>query len=414
MRVFAGLAELSASWAARNPAARGCDNLDVGKLITRLRPEVTMSRVKNILVVPPQLQTRSTPETAAPRSATKSAPANLLRTLERDAFEGASHLLQKLGVKDAGEKLAPVAKGLGFEVADEDAGRIDNDGMVVPNADGKKTDAYPAGSAPSGSSSPTDVKYYGGKVLKNFDVQNVYYGSYWNTAQGKADAQYNDGFMKDLVKNKDVGSIWHQYGVASGTTESSTVASKSVRSGQTVSQRSIESLVKKLAANDPNAGNNKIFNVVLPPDAVLSQGGATSKQGLGGYHGSVTVNGKQVYYSAICYSKGSNGIDFTHGNSRDNISITESHEISEAVTDPDVEVASKTNNWGALGWMDPKNGEIGDMEVNDAAPGTPLSTMYGRTDGYAVQKIWSQEDGTNEIRAKHPGAVQPLPTPTKA
>jgi hypothetical protein len=147
---------------------------------------------------------------------------------------------------------------------------------------------------------------------------------------------------------------------------------------------------------------------VLPPGAVLeTSDGTTSKMGLGGFHGSVQVNGKTVYYSAIAYSKGNNGIDFTHGNALDNVSITESHEISEAATDPNVQKAIDTNNMKYLGWMDMNNGEIGDVEVNDAAPGTPLSTMYGRMDGYAVQKIWSQVDKTNEIKAKHPGAVVP-------
>lgn len=143
--------------------------------------------------------------------------------------------------------------------------------------------------------------------------------------------------------------------------------------------------------------------------------GSSSKQGLGGFHSSIhTPDGKEVFYSAIAYSKGNNGIDFTGGNAQDNISITESHEYAEAVTDPHVQDAIDHNNDGELGWMDMNNGEIGDIEVNDAPPGTPLSTMYGRMDGYAVQKIWSQKDNTNEIKAKNPGPVEPLPTPAKS
>jgi hypothetical protein len=332
-----------------------------------------MSKIQNSFVVPPSLQNRGNALDVAKPASELGSTAPGVRGM--DVFE-------------RGAKAAKHAK-------------IENDGFVVHAQGGKTT-----GSA-TGSASSTDVTFHGGKVLTNFDVQNVYYGSYWGTSQGKADASHNDAFMSDLVKNKSYGSVWHQYGVDSGTTDASTTVSKSVKSGQTVSQKTIESLVKNMAANDPNAGNNKIYNIVLPPDAVLSQGGATSKQGLGGYHGSVTVNGKTVYYSAIAYSKGSNGIDFTGGNAQDNISITESHEISEAVTDPDVEIASKTNDMSKLGWMDMNNGEIGDIEVNDAAPGTPLSSMYGSMDGYAVQKIWSQKDGTNEISAKNPGPVQP-------
>jgi hypothetical protein len=78
-----------------------------------------------------------------------------------------------------------------------------------------------------------------------------------------------------------------------------------------------------------------------------------------------------------------------------------------------VQDAVAANDNSKLGWMDMKNGEIGDIEVNDAAPGTPLSTMYDRMDGYAVQKIWSQVDQTNEIKAKVEGPVLPLPKPAK-
>ena len=369
-----------------------------------------MSRIQNSFVVPHARQTGTTEAARntgiVPPQLVKSA-SSALSGLEKDVFDGASKLLSSLGVKDAGSFLGGIAKDLGFQVADRDgdaAGKIDDDGMVVPNADGKTTAQPTATSAP-------DLQYYGGKVLNKFQVENVYYGSSYNTSAGKADASYNDGFMKQYVGNKDAESVWHQYGVSGGSFDGSTVVNKKVRSGQKVTQAAIEKLVKSLAAKDPNAGDNKIFNIVLPPGAVLDQGGTTSKQGLGGYHGSVSVNGKQVYYSAICDSKGNNGIDFTNGDTRGNVSITESHEISEAVTDPDVEVASKSNDWTKLGWMDPNNGEIGDLEVNDAAPGTPLSTMFGKSNGYDVQKIWSQKDHTNEIKAKSPGSVQPLPKP---
>jgi hypothetical protein len=327
-----------------------------------------------------------------------------------DVFDSAKNFFSSLETKV--ENFLHLNSDVGHGVKDTDGdepGHIDTDGFTVHAQDGKTTGAA------TSSASSTKVNYYGGKVLNQFQVENVYYGSYFNTTQGKADAAYNDGFMKSFVNDSNSTSIWHQYGVNSGTFDGSTVANKTVSAGKTITQTAVESLVKQMAAADSQSGNNKIYNIVLPPGAVLSQGGATSKQGLGGYHGSVTVNGKQVYYSAICDSKGANGIDFTNGNAQKNVTITESHEISEAVTDPDVEVASKTNDWTKLGWMDPNNGEIGDMEVNDASPGTPLSTMYGTNDkGYAVQKIWSQKDGTNEIKAKTSGGVAPLPKPTPA
>lgn len=287
-------------------------------------------------------------------------------------------------------------------------GHIDNDGFVIPNKDGKVAGTgVPA-------STKVDVKYFGGGVLDHPVVSNVYVGDYFKTAQGQKDVQHNDAFTKDFVQNKDYNSIWHQYGVSTGTTEQSHVLGGKFSATAVITQKQVESMLQKaLADGTVEPGPQSLFNFVLPPGATLKMDdGSSSKQGLGGFHSSIhTPDGKEVFYSAIAYSKGNNGIDFTHGNAEDNVSITESHEISEAVTDPHVQDAIDHNDNGELGWMDMKNGEVGDIEVNDAPPGTPLSSMYDRMDGYAVQKMWSQKDGTNETQARKPGPVEPLPKP---
>jgi hypothetical protein len=244
----------------------------------------------------------------------------------------------------------------------------------------------------------------------------MYIGSYFTTTAGKADVKHNDAAVADIITNKDFTSVWHQYGVDQGTSKPSVSLGGTYKSNAVITQKQIETMLAKAVANGTvKPGAQSIYNFVLPPGATLKMDdGTTSKQGLGGFHSSIKVGGKDVYYSAIAYSKGNNGIDFTNGNAQDNISITESHEISEASTDPNVQDASNDNNDAELGWMDLQNGEIGDLEVNDAPPGTPLSTMFGRVYGYAVQKIWSQKDGTNEIKAKNPGPVEPLPTPVSS
>lgn len=108
--------------------------------------------------------------------------------------------------------------------------------------------------------------------------------------------------------------------------------------------------------------------------------GVDSRHGLGGFHGSYTDanTGKQVYYAVLAYADERNGLQFTE-NSVDNITIAASHEWTEAVTDPDV-------NAGKLGWYDRNYGEIGDIPVN---LGYPIEQLWGRVDGCAVQKEWS-------------------------
>lgn len=240
------------------------------------------------------------------------------------------------------------------------------------------------------ATSGPDLVNHGGKVLDKMNVAPIYYGSYWGTAAGKADAQYLDGFAKDILHSKYM-SVLGQYGAGGGDLlGSDTVAKKAPK---TFTEKTIQSIVKaqlKSGAVKQEDGET-VYTVYLPPGAVLkAPDGSTSKQGLGGYHGSFDYNGKKVYYAAICYSQGSNGIDFD-GKARDNVSITASHELSEAATDPDV-------NNGTLGWYDDQYGEIGDIPIN---MGTPLAQVYGRVDGYAVQKEWSNKDGVAETAAKN-------------
>jgi len=61
------------------------------------------------------------------------------------------------------------------------------------------------------------------------------------------------------------------------------------------------------------------------------------------------------------------------------------------VTDPDV-------NNGKLGWYDFKYGEIGDIPLNI---GIRPSDAYGRVNGHAVQKEWSNRDGRAEVTSKN-------------
>lgn len=258
---------------------------------------------------------------------------------------------------------------------------------------------------------------HGGGVLEHVDVAPVYLGRYWGTKAGVSDLQHNDAAMADLVKNGGMTGLWKEYGAGKGTTQPSMQLPNVTASRMT--QERVEALVKqqveagKFDTSDPQ----RVFTLVLPPGCELqADGGASSRNGLGGYHGSVNVGGKEVYYAAIAYSErtaaGMNGIDFT-GNPQDNLSIVESHEITEAVTDPNVEVAMREGDLGKLGWYDDVTrwqtpgsgevnvgkGEIGDIPVLNAelAGDVSLRSVWGRSDGFAFQKEWSNRDHTSEL-----------------
>ena len=280
------------------------------------------------------------------------------------------------------------------------------------------------------------LTFHGGKVLRSPDVVPVYVGAYWQTLQGKRDRARNDAAMAALVRDPGQTGLWKEYGGGPGTTSPSRVLASVSR--RDFSKEEVEALLQAqvrsgaLDASDPE----RIFTLVLPPGVTLHDGEASSEAGLGGFHGNVTGrDGHPVYYAVVVYSQrtGSrvNGIDFT-GTPIDNVTITESHEVTEAVTDPDVGLAIQTGNPRYLGWYDDTTpvrrrdgtavldgtgrpmrgkGEIGDIPVLNAEleGDSALKTVWGRRGGFAFQTEWSNDDGRAELapsagaRASAPG-----------
>ncbi len=81
---------------------------------------------------------------------------------------------------------------------------------------------------------------------------------------------------------------------------------------------------------------------------------ATSLEGLGGFHGSVSVGQTRIYYAVGVFSEGNNGI-IAFDQPWKNVVATFYHELVEARTDADVEEnavclgerrATKRGNWG--------------------------------------------------------------------
>jgi hypothetical protein len=123
---------------------------------------------------------------------------------------------------------------------------------------------------------------------------------------------------------------------------------------------------------------------------------ASSKHGLGGYHGSIHIgHGTEIYYAVGVYSEGANGID-AFGVPWKNVVATFYHELNEARTDLRVEDVNATGNDHLLGWYSPSGqGEIGDLPIN--ACGGDLSLVFkevplagGGT--VPIQLMWSNAD----------------------
>jgi hypothetical protein len=331
--------------------------------------------------------------------------------------------------------------------------------------------------SPNPPAFPVNMQYWGGPVLSSPVVVPIYLGDYFNSGEGKVFRESNDAAVSDMLKDPGFTSVWAEYGVGPGKREASHVVSGAYEAGRYVSDAEIQRIlsnkvnrgefspkvayqvgdgetwgsiaaklivsgalgvdqkaaVEVLKRMNPTAGDSPagqtvlvpgrrnssaIYTVVLPPEVVLTVGGGVdSTVGLGGYHSNIhDAQGNPVYYAAVAASTADNGIPFSPSALK-NTTITEAHEISEAVTDPLIGDAAAANDFTQLGWYDLNNGEIGDIEVNDAAPGTPLSTMYGQINGpdmqqIAVQKIYGKDENLNEISTPHVGGpIEPLPPP---
>jgi hypothetical protein len=319
-------------------------------------------------------------------------------------------------------RVGAVQAAVGGEVEgdlDEAVERFIQDRAKWAGPSGDPTRAVPGVGVVSGQHEVRSGKLvdHGGRVLKHVDVTPVYVGRYWGTKAGKADRTFNDAALAALVKDPGMTGIWKEYRAGKGTTQASVEVPDMIRTRMTQSQ--VESLVEQqvLSGKFDTSNPERVFTLVMPPGCELTtEGGASSRHGLGGYHGSIQVRGKEVYYAAVAYSErrpGSlNGIDFT-GNPRDNISIVESHEITEAVTDPDVERAERENDVGRLGWYDDVTpwrapgsadlmwgkGEIGDIPVlnADLSGDVSLKSVWGRAGDYAFQTEWSNRDNRAEL-----------------
>ena len=238
----------------------------------------------------------------------------------------------------------------------------------------------------------------GGAVLTQPVISNIYVGSYWNTAAGQKDVQQNNAMATDFGKSQ-LMDVAGQYGAGKASFAGSTVQSSSLK---TLTESDIQSVVQQAIASGSVQKNAQgIYTVILPPGVVLDAGGGvTSKQGLGGFHGSYDDgSGHPVYYAAIAYSdtKG-NGINFD-GNSEDAVNITESHEWMEAMTDPDVN--STISGLGTAWYDTTNNAEIGDemmpLELN---AGLNIDQSFEKdAGGFAQQMEWSNQDNLFEINS---------------
>jgi hypothetical protein len=229
------------------------------------------------------------------------------------------------------------------------------------------------------------VTFHGGPILSHANVSSVFYGQNWNTDDPKGNVRNSMiDFMKDIVGSPYMAMLG-EYGVGRGTIgKSYDPVYSGPKKGDTVSETQIQSmLLTEMAAGriPPGAIGQQLFFVYLAPGVKSSWDIANSSTG---HHGSFQFFGATAYYAVIADTNFSSVAALT--------SVT-SHELAEAVTDPDVLLSNPTGpntgfsyKYGA--WYSTK----GSPEIGDGLEGQNANfVVNGHT--WTVQKEWSNYFG---------------------
>jgi hypothetical protein len=235
------------------------------------------------------------------------------------------------------------------------------------------------------------VSYYGGHLLPHVEAQALYYGSAWSSdTTTRANL---DTFLGKITNSAYMDVLTRAgYGVGRGTATTGVTDTASL-SG-TITDGSVQKEIQaditsgKLAAPDAN----RLYVVYVQKDVAISLPGAgTTTQGILGWHGAFhgkdkSGNAATIRYAIIAYPGGSVGNSaFANTSSFDQQTDVTSHELAEAVTDPDISFGRFY-----LGWYDSRYGEIADVTENSASN----RVLWN---GYLVQLVAGQNDAALSI-----------------
>jgi hypothetical protein len=252
------------------------------------------------------------------------------------------------------------------------------------------------------------VNYYGGNLLQHVEAQALFLGNDWSTVSANtAETTTLNSFLTDLTGGAYMDALTRAgYGVGRGTATAGVIDNTHFTAGSLITDASIQAKIQAdinsglLAAPDAN----RLYVVYVDPSVAvnLGAGQGTTQQGILGYHGAFGGNDANGNYATIRYavivSPGGAAHNSSLGTSTiDQLTAVASHELAEAVTDPDV-------NYLQLGWYDPQRGEIGDITENN-----PNALV--RLDGNLVQEVADRNDQLLSITA---GTVTPPPAGTVA
>ena len=249
--------------------------------------------------------------------------------------------------------------------------------------------------APAGA----HLSYFGGPIISNVQVIQVLYGSgSYNPQVAGTTSPTMGNFFADITSTGLI-TLLQQYNtnISGGTGQvfgNGTFAGlfqivpAAGNNGSTITDTQIQSeLLAQINAGhlpapvlDSLGNPNTLYMIYFPPGKTISQGGSNSCQagGFCAYHGttSSTLNSKHVLYGVLPDMQAGSGCSTGCGTSTvfGNYTSVTSHELTEAMTDAEVGIA--TTFGPPLAWYDMTNGEIGDICNAQQGSYTANGTTY--------------------------------------
>jgi len=242
------------------------------------------------------------------------------------------------------------------------------------------------------------LNYFGGPVISNVHVVQVLYGSgaFLPQVSSTTPPSIASFFSDILGTNSGYISLLTQYNtpatggtnqtIGNGTFEGPLqIVPSPANSGPVIDDTQIQAelLAQINAGHLPAplldaAGNvNTLYMIYFPPGITITENGATSCVQFCAYHGttSTTLNSKHILYGVLP-NLAANGCSTGCGPSTTfgNYTSATSRELTEAITDADVGIA--TTFAFPLAWYDVTYGEIGDICNGQQGSYTANGTAY--------------------------------------
>ena len=249
------------------------------------------------------------------------------------------------------------------------------------------------------------VTYHGGNLLTHVEAQPLFLGSEWGSNSSTTSAV--NTFLPILTGGAYMQALASAgYGVGTGSASpgviDTSLTSTNVMISDTYIKNEIQTDINNGLLQQPDA--NRLYVVYVQPNVVvnLGFGQGTTQQGILGYHGAFgghSASGQSftIHYAVVAYPGGTVHNSSLGTSALDQLTAVTSHEVAEAVTDPDV-------NYAQLGWYDNRNGEIGDITENNP-------NAYVRISGFLVQEVAAQNDQLLGITLSPPPVSPPPVSP---